>query len=73
MPDEDKLENLMTSLAHTLYKESATGRGTDKLSVLRSCDQPIPGPLPVPPPGEGKGPGNEVVSKTPNRNLPRET
>ena len=30
------------------------------LGVLRSCDQPIPGPFPAPPPSQGKGPGNEV-------------
>ena len=30
------------------------------MGVLRSCDQPIPGPFPAPPPSQGKGPGNEV-------------
>ena len=33
------------------------------LGVLRSCDQPIPGPFPAPPPSQGKGPGNEVVMR----------
>ena len=32
------------------------------LGVLRSRDQPIPGPFPAPPPSQGKGPGNEVVN-----------